>query len=69
VWWFRPGIFSYYNFQRIQNGMTLEQVEVLLSGPGEEISEVYIPRFVDDSSPVGSPERLKRVVAGDRFLR
>jgi hypothetical protein len=68
AWWCRPGVFSYSNYQGIQPGMTLEQVESLLGGPGREIPESEVTYVVDNNAPVGSTKRLKHVVAGERYF-
>ena len=65
----RVGVFSYENYQRIQIGMTREQVESLLGVPGEEIGESELPEVVDWTQPVDSQRRLKRVVSGQEFFR
>jgi hypothetical protein len=78
-----PGRFSYCNYQRVQLGMTLPDVEALL-GPGTEIGRDRLPVVVRPApgvvvppDPPGGPYRTVRdypvvevpVVDGDRFFR
>jgi hypothetical protein len=64
VWQNRPGRFSYSNFQRIQNGMTREQVTELLGSPGEETESIPgFPPYVP-----GAPPGWTGVVWGDTFV-
>ncbi|WP_439626239.1 hypothetical protein [Gemmata sp.] len=51
AWWNRPGCYSGRNYERIEKGMTLEQVEALLGKPGEEVPDYEIPR----GRPRGEP--------------
>jgi hypothetical protein len=56
VLWCPKGHVSYCNYERIQVGMALGDVEAILGSPGTEIDEVPT-----------TPE--KPVVSGDRFFR
>jgi hypothetical protein len=68
--WFDPtGKFSRGNYLRIQAGMSLEEVESLLGGPGKEITEAEVTQVVDWDVPVDSPRRLKPVISGERLYK
>jgi hypothetical protein len=69
AWWCRSGTFSRWNFSRIRPGMSLEQVEALLGGSGQEIVESHVPGIVDWNERVDSPKRVKAIIAGERFFR
>jgi hypothetical protein len=72
----------YRNYERVENGMTMEQVQALL-GPGREIGKDDMPSVVRPApgvkvpkDPPGGPYRTVRdypivhapVVEGDRFF-
>jgi hypothetical protein len=59
TWLCWPGRFSNFNIWRIGPGMTLERVEWLLGGPGEELTEEQVPIL----------QGCGRVVSGERFYR
>jgi hypothetical protein len=59
----RVGKFSYANYERIQVGMTLTEVERLLGAPGEEIDESFVAL-----TNVGD-KKTKRVVSGDKYYK
>ena len=69
AWLDRIGMSSYANYERIQPGMTLSEVEKLLGGPGTEKLQNQLPQVVDWTVPLGSPNRLKTVVSGDQYFR
>src|SRR4051794_8889707 len=54
---FKPDRVSWRNYERINQGMTLAEVEALVGGPGQEIHSV--PTYPG----------YKPVVTGDRFFR
>lgn len=64
----RPGRLCYRNYERIQVGMSLVEVEALLGGTGEEIRRETLPGSPDYNEPVLS-KRVKPVVTGDKFFR
>ncbi len=66
---FRPGQFSRFNFERIDAGMKLSDVELLLGAAGVEIRADQLPGIVDWSVPVDSPKRIKVAIAGEKFYR
>jgi hypothetical protein len=59
------GVVGRCNYNRIENGMTLEEVTALL-GPGDEVSGV--PIYVDHSEP-DREKRFKPVVTGERCFQ
>jgi hypothetical protein len=75
-----PARFSYCNYQRVQAGMNLEEVQALL-GPGTEIERRWVPQEVRPKPgvvvPPPGPNATVRdypvvevpVVDGDRFFR
>jgi hypothetical protein len=64
----RPGRFCHRNYERIQVGMALAEVEALLGGPGREIAQVDLPQSRDFSPPLPQ-EWSKPVLIGDQFFR
>jgi len=69
LWENRTGTFSYADFQRIQPGMHLKEIEDLLGGPGLEVNQSRVAGIVNWDAPIDSPERVKPVVSGDRIHR
>ena len=67
--WCRSGRFSHCNFERIETGMKLDDVETLLGASGREITADQLPGIVDWSVPVDSPKRIKGAIAGEKFYR
>jgi hypothetical protein len=65
-WADRPGSFSHSNYQRIENGMSREQVAELLGSPGEETKT--IPGFPAYVHLPGAPPGWTGVVWGDTFV-
>jgi hypothetical protein len=59
--------FAYY--ERIQTGMTLDEVERVLGHPGREVRESELERTVDWNLPVGHPRRVKPVISGEHYFR
>jgi outer membrane protein assembly factor BamE (lipoprotein component of BamABCDE complex) len=53
AWVYGAGCFSHTNFQRIQSGMSREQVTALLGSPGEETKS--IPGFPEYVHLPGAP--------------
>jgi hypothetical protein len=60
---------SYLNYLRVIPGLSQKTVERFLGGPGDELERDEVTQVVDWSQPVGSPNRLKTVIDGDRFFR
>jgi len=52
----RSGRYSTYNFERIQDGATLGEVEALLGGPGADLSAELPPGTLN--TPVDRPHRF-----------
>jgi hypothetical protein len=69
LWTARTGTVSVFNYDRIRPGMSIAEVDMLLGGPGIEISESQLPGIVDRSVPVDHPKRVKPVVTGERYIR
>jgi hypothetical protein len=69
AWFTRVGTVSYANYERIQPGMSLAEVDRLVGAPGTEIPETELPGVVDWSVPVDHPKRVKAVVSGERYFR
>lgn len=63
VWSFLPGPFK-ADYQRITNGMELNQVEAIMGGPGQEIPSNRMPGFSRPRS--GAPPGWLGVVWGER---
>ena len=63
-----PGYPSQRNFDRIEKGMDLEQVERLL-GPGEQIRPTEAPGVPPYAKFPDSPDGCYGVVWGDHFFR
>ncbi len=69
AWVNRPGVVSWTNYERIRPGMTVEEVERLLGGPGREVTVTNgLPQVVDHDVPLDHPGRIKPVVSGERCL-
>lgn len=69
VYWFhRHGNSFHAVYVRILPGMPLAEVEGILGGPGVVVSERDLPGIVDWRIPLEDPNRVKAVVAGDRYL-
>jgi hypothetical protein len=66
AWIYWPGCFSYANYQRIQVGMSREQVAELLGSPGEETES--IPGHPPYVHLPGAPPGWTGVVWGDTFV-
>lgn len=67
AWVYWPGCFSNANYERIQVGMSREQVAKLLGSPGEETKSIRgYPSYVHLP---GAPPGWRGVVWGDTFLR
>lgn len=66
AWLIGPGRFSYRNFERIEKGMELEQVETLLGSPGEEISFSEIPGVPSYAKFPDAPDGWLGMVWGER---
>ena len=65
-----PGPAVYLNYLRIIPGMGRSYVEyLLLVSAGSEIDREHVTQVVDHDQPVGSPNRLKRVVEGDQYMK
>lgn len=66
VWWYWPGCFSHANFDRIQPGMSREQVAELLGSPGEVTKSIpHHPPFVQNP---GYPPGWTGAVWGDTYV-
>src|SRR5262245_21134906 len=65
----QSGFFSYRNYERIKEGMDLDQVQTLLGAPGEEISFDQIPGVPPHSKLPKAPEGWLGVVWGERCFR
>ena len=66
AWVYWPGCFSHANYERIQAGMSREQVAELLGSPGEETKSIPgHPPYVQKS---GYPQGWTGVVWGDTFV-
>ena len=66
AWTERTGCFSYSNYQRIQAGMSREQVAELLGSPGEETKNIPgVPPYV---RLPGAPPGWRGAVWGDTFV-
>jgi hypothetical protein len=68
AWWNRTGCFSYRNYERIETGMLLEEVDGLLGRPGEEIPPEWVSTVPPWAKISGSPAGWLGVVWGDRFF-
>lgn len=66
AWWYWPGCFSHANYDRIQSGMSREQVAKLLGSPGEETKS--IPGHPPYVQKPGYPPGWTGVVWGDTFI-
>jgi len=64
VYW--PGCFSHTNYERVQVGMSREQVAELLGSPGEETTN--IPGYPAYVHLPGAPPGWTGVVWGDMFV-
>jgi hypothetical protein len=69
TWWCLPGCISYFNFDRIENGMELTRVQGLLGAPGEETTFNEIPRGPAFVTFPGAPDSRRGVVWGERCYR
>jgi hypothetical protein len=67
-WEHRREYAALQDFQRIQTGMTRDQVADLLGSPGEEVSIDFIPRHPQDTRLPGAPPGWTGVVWGDTVL-
>ena len=65
-WLGRTGVVSRFNYDRIQVGMSREQVEALLGSPGTEVKS--IPGVQPDMQAPGAPPGWTGVVWGDTYL-
>jgi hypothetical protein len=68
IWWDRTGCFSYRNYERIETGMRLEEVENLLGCHGDEVSSTSVTRVPAYAKLPESPTGWYGVVWGDRFF-
>jgi hypothetical protein len=66
AWVYRPGCFSQANYERIQVGMSREQVAELLGSLGEETKN--IPGYPSYVRLPGAPPGWTGVVWGDTFV-
>jgi hypothetical protein len=57
-WATRVGAFTDFNFDRIQPGMTLLEVEHLFGGPGVEIDVQMVPRLGSAAVPFVQGEMI-----------
>jgi hypothetical protein len=67
LWWYQPGCFSEVNYDRIQPGMSREQVAELLGSPGKETES--IPGHPPYYHQPGYPPGWTGVIWGDTFIR
>jgi hypothetical protein len=65
-WLARAGVASSFNYDRIQPGMSREQVEALLGSAGTEVKS--IPGVQPDMQAPGAPPGWTGVVWGDTYL-
>jgi hypothetical protein len=68
AWLCWPGCLSYFNFYRISEGMTREQVQALLGSAGQEVSSDSIPGYAPSVHLPGAPPGWTGVVWGDSFV-
>jgi hypothetical protein len=66
LWFGTSGTFSRLNYERIQPGMSLAQIEQLLGEPGESLEEQYVTHVVDRSD---EQRREKPVIHGEKYYR
>jgi hypothetical protein len=61
----RTGCVSYWNYQRIKEGMSVEEVESLMGSPANPPPTVW---SYGDYTPPGAPPGCKACVWGDEFF-
>jgi SmpA / OmlA family len=66
AWWLWPGCFSKANYDRIQPGMSRDQVAALLGSPGRETKS--IPHHPPYHQKPGYPPGWTGAVWGDTFI-
>jgi hypothetical protein len=68
IFWCWNGRPSECTFARIQPGMKLDEVQIIL-GPGEEIPRVDVPVYPPDGARIIEGKSTTKVVDGERFFK
>lgn len=69
AWRNQTGCVSYRNYERIEKGMELEQVQQLLGSSGDEILGMHVPTVPPYAKFSEAPDGWLGVVWGEQFFR